>query len=173
VWHDGRMQITDPATAARRELDRLTAAFTAAEAKVEEQRKPLHEAILRHLKARNAPPGRIADHTPYDRVWVNALAREAGVPPVKGRNAVGPPPVYDEETVTAALAELDKVTAAFIRAEGKVEEKRRPLHEAIARHYAERNLAPGEMAKHTPYDRNHIGRIVKAAGVPTIRQRRS
>ncbi|MFE3378759.1 hypothetical protein [Streptomyces anulatus] len=157
-----------PAKAALAELDRLSAAFNTAEARLEKLRAPLHEAMIGHLRERSAPPGVIADHTPYDRNHVGRLAKKAGVPPLRGPNAA-PTPVYDEATQKAALAELDKLTAAFNRAEGKVEDARKPLHEAIIRHYTERTLGPGVIAEHVPYDRVHVGRIVKAAGAPPLR----
>ncbi|MEW2631630.1 hypothetical protein AB0903_08215 [Streptomyces sp. NPDC048389] len=157
-----------PEQAALAELDRLTSAFNKAEGNVEKARKPLHEAIVKHLRARSAPPGVIADHTPYDRNHVGRLGKAAGVPPLRGPNAA-PAPEYDDATQAAALAELDKLTVAFKKAEGKVEEARKPLHEAIVRTYSSRVLGPGVIAEHVPYDRNHVGRIIKAAGAPLIR----
>ncbi|MDN3056882.1 hypothetical protein PH213_20470 [Streptomyces sp. SRF1] len=163
------MVTTDPTTKAIKELDRLTAAFNKAKELVEERRKPLHSAIVRHLRERNAPPGRIADHSPYDRNHIGRIGKEAGVPPIKGPNAVGPAPVYDEDTEAKALAELDELTAAFEKAEGMVDTRRTSLHDAIVKHYTARTLRPGEIAGHSPYDRNHIGRIVKAADAPRLR----
>lgn len=166
--HDPAPEDQAAARAAAAELDKLTAAFNKAEGNLEKARTPLHEAIVKHLKARSAPPGLIAEHTPYDRNHVGRLGKAAGVPPLRGANAA-PAPEYDDATQTAALAELDKLTAAFRKAEGKVDDARGPLHEAIVKTYAARTLGPGPIAKHTPYDRNHVGRLVKSAGVPLIR----
>ncbi|MFC9341448.1 hypothetical protein ACFT0G_25465 [Streptomyces sp. NPDC057020] len=157
-----------PEQAALAELDRLNKTFTKAEEALDTARTPLHEAIVKHLRERSAPPGVIADHTPYDRNHVGRLGKAAGVPPLRGPNAA-PAPKYDDDVQAVAVAELDKLTKAFTKAEEKVDELRPLLHEAIARIYASRALGPGVIADHTPYDRNHIGRIVKAAEVPSIR----
>lgn len=162
------MPTSTSATDAIAELDRLAAAFTKAEGALDAARKPLHEAIVQHLMARSAPPGKIADHTPYDRNHVGRLAKAAGVPPLRGPNAA-PAPQYDEATQARAFAELDRLTAAYEQGEQAVEEARKPLHEAIVRHYSERTLTPGTIADHVPYDRNHVSRLVKAAGAPPIR----
>jgi hypothetical protein len=71
----------------------------------------------------------------------------------------------------AALEELDTLTAAFKEAEALQDAAREALHAAIIKHLTERNAAPGKVAAHTPYDRNHVGRIAKAAGVPPVRER--
>lgn len=163
------MVTTDPAAKARRELDRLTAAFTAAESDADHHRDALRAAIVRHLTERSARPGAIAEHTPYDRVHVGRLGREAGVPPLTGPNATGPAPTYDPGTQAKALAELDELTAAFTSATARGEAARRALHAAIVRAYTTRALPPGEMARHTPYDRNNIHRIAAAAGAPKLR----
>jgi hypothetical protein len=166
------MVTPDPTAKARKELDRLAASYTAAESKADEHRGPLRAAIVRHLMERNAPPGLIAKHTPYDRVHINRIGREAGVPPLTGPNATGPAPTYDEETQAKALAELDELSKPFTKANSKAEDAREALHAAIVRHYTERTLPPGELAKHTPYDRNHIHRIAKAAGAPKLRPKK-
>ncbi|WP_406501569.1 hypothetical protein OHA04_27505 [Streptomyces sp. NBC_01590] len=162
------MATHDPTQRAAAELDKLSAAHVRAEERLEQARIPLQEAIVRHLRERSAPPGKLADHTPYDRNHVGRIAKAAEVPPLRGPD-VGPPPVYDDTTARMAYAELDKLTAMFKRAEAKVEQTRDLLHEAIIRHYTARTLTPGVLADHTPYDRNHVGRIVKAAGAPSIR----
>lgn len=79
----------------------------------------------------------------------------------------------DEERARrdAALKELDGLTAAYEAAERALDERRDTLHSAIVKHLRERNARPGEVAEHTPYDRNHIRRIAQAAGVPPLRER--
>ena len=82
-------------------------------------------------------------------------------------------PMSDEEKSreTAALAELDKLTAAYRRAEATLDRARDALHSSIVKHLMERNAPPGKVADHSPYDRNHIRRIADAAGVPPLRAR--
>lgn len=162
------MATHDPTESPAEELDRLTSVFTASEARTDAARKSLHEAIVKHLRARSAPPGKIADYTPYDRVHVGRLGKAAGVPSLRGPNAA-PAPVYQAEVGENAFAELARLTRAFQAAETQMDEDRKSLHAAIGRHYAARTLPPGKIADHTPYDRNHISRVVNAAGIPLIR----
>ena len=140
------------------ELDRLTARFSTLEGRLHAARDGLREAVVRHLRERNARPGVIADHTPWDRVWVSQLGRDADVPPVKGPNAVGPPPTYDPDVQAAAVAELDKLTAAYRRAEKGLDELVAPIHEEIRRLYQE-GVTPKRIASHAPYDADWVGRI--------------
>lgn len=70
-----------------------------------------------------------------------------------------------------ALAELDKLTAAYRKAEAALDRARDALHSSIVKHLTERNAPPGKVAEHSPYDRNHIRRIADAAGVPPLRSR--
>ena len=78
-------------------------------------------------------------------------------------------PDYDPETVAAALAELDRLTADFSEATKAAEAKRAALHAAIVRHLRERSAPPGEIASHVPYDRNYVRKLGDAAGVPPLR----
>jgi len=71
--------------AALRELDELTAAYEAAKKPFDEARDALRDAIVKHLKERNARPGEVSDHTPYDRNHVRRIADAAGVPPLRER----------------------------------------------------------------------------------------
>jgi hypothetical protein len=166
VWHAASMT-NAPApeqTAAIGELRKLDGHFTEATAGRDAAREALHVAIIKHLRARSARPGDIADHTPYDRNWIGALGRTHGVPPLRGPDAP-PKPTYNPETVDAALAELDGLSTALAAAEGRVNEARKPLHDAIRRHYP--MLSSPEMAKHIKYDRNHILRIATAEDAST------
>ncbi|MFG2404231.1 hypothetical protein ACGFR8_07805 [Streptomyces brevispora] len=162
------MATHDPTKKALAELDALTDAYTRADTALEAARKPLHAAIIKHLTQRSAPPGKIAEHTPYDRNHVGRIGKAAGVPPLRGPNAA-PAPDYDAKTEAKAVRELDKLTAAWEAAGAAVEEARKPLHAAIVRHYTERTVTPGVLADHTPYDRNYVGKIIKTAGAPLIR----
>lgn len=150
-------------------LTNLTATYQKAEEDQETARKALHEAIVRHLMERNARPGKIAEHTPYDRVWIGELGRQAGVPPLKGPNAVGPAPKYDPDVQAAALAELDKLTEAYRKAGAAIEKTRPLIHAEIVKHY-EAGVGPEELSRHTPYDREWIGSVARSAS--GTRQRR-
>lgn len=79
----------------------------------------------------------------------------------------------DEEKAhaEAALKELDRLSAAYEAAERALDKRRDALHSAIVTHLMDRTVRPGEVEKHTPYDRNHIRRIANAAGVPPLRER--
>jgi hypothetical protein len=77
----------------------------------------------------------------------------------------------EKEREEAALRELDQLTAAYESAKKPFDEARDALHSAIVKHLMERNARPGKVADHTPYDRNHVGRIAKAGGVPPLRER--
>lgn len=77
---------------------------------------------------------------------------------------------YDPDKMSAAFAEMDQLTADFHTAEQALERAREAVQEGIVRHLTERNAPPGRLAEHTPYDRNHVGRIARAADVPTIRE---
>lgn len=144
------------------ELDRLNSRFASLEDRLYAARENLQTTVVRHLRERNARPGVIADHTPWDRVWVSQLGKEAGVPPVKGPNAVGPPPKYDPEVQAAAVAELDRLTAAYRRAEKGLDDLVPPIHEEIRRHYRE-GVPPKEIAAHAPYDSGWVGQIGRGA----------
>ncbi len=81
-----------------------------------------------------------------------------------------PTPEYDPEIEAAALEEIDRLTAEYKEAQAEVDARREALHNAIKRHLAERNAAPGKLAKHSTYDRNHIRRLGIEAGVPALRE---
>lgn len=155
---------TDAPSAAIAELDGLTAEFVGAEKQLERARLPIHDAIVRHLHERNAPPGKIAEHSPFARNYVRRIAKEAGVVPLRGRGGV-----YDPQAEAKALKELDRLTDRYETASAVVDEARERLREAIIRHYTERALLPGKIAEHTPYDRNWVGTILRDAGAPPIR----
>lgn len=156
------MTTTNPRSFTR--LAKLSATYAKAEEEQERARQALHEAIVRHLRARNARPGKIAEHTPYDRNWIGEIGRNATppVPPLKGPNAVGPAPKYDPEVQAAALAELDRLTADFRKAGATIDKTRPSIHAEIVKHY-EAGVRPEELSSHTPYDRNWIGEIARSS----------
>jgi hypothetical protein len=151
------MATHDPIKTACAELDKLTAAFNRAEAARVKAREELHEAIVKHLHARSAPPGKLSDHVPYDRNYVGQLGKAAGVRPLRGPNA-GPAPAYQQEVKEAAYAELDQRSKVFEQRQAALEAARLRLHAAIGRHSD--LIVPNRMAEHAPYDRNHVMRIV-------------
>lgn len=87
VWD--HLAMTDEESARRdaalKELDRLSAAYEAAKKPFDDARDALHDAIVKHLKERNARPGEVSDHTPYDRNHIRRIAQAAGVPPLRER----------------------------------------------------------------------------------------
>lgn len=71
--------------AALAEIAQLKTAFEAAETALETARENLRVAIVHHLMERHAPPGLVADASPYDRNHVRRIADKAGVPPLRDR----------------------------------------------------------------------------------------
>jgi len=96
--------------------------------------------------------------------WRIPLAQRSPAPPKKDRT---------EELARekVALDEFDLLTAAYFEAHERFEKAREELHEAIARILEERSLRPSEVVAHTPYDRNHVGRIAKRARVAPLREK--
>lgn len=84
-----------------------------------------------------------------------------------------PMPMTDEERARekAGLEKIDQLTAVYRDAERALERAREALHACIVEELRERNVAPGKIAAHTGYDRNHIRRIGNEAGVPPLRER--
>lgn len=152
-------------------LTRLSNTYRKAEEDQETARQALHDAVVRHLRARNARPGEVAKHTPWDRVWISEISRKAGIPPLKGPNAVGPAPKYDPEVQAAALAELDELSEAYRKAGATIEKTRPQLHAEIVAHY-EAGVGPEELSQHTPYDREWIGELARSASSARQRARR-
>jgi Ni,Fe-hydrogenase III large subunit len=77
---------------------------------------------------------------------------------------------YDPQREQAAYNELDQLTTDFRAAEEALEAARTRLQEGIVKHMSARSAPVGKLADHTPYDRNHVGRIARAAGVPSLRE---
>lgn len=76
-----------------------------------------------------------------------------------------------EKKQQAARARLDELSAAYTEAEGQFEEARQALNKAIVDVLKARVLGPSEVTRHVPYERQHVGRIAKAAGIPPLRER--
>jgi hypothetical protein len=77
---------------------------------------------------------------------------------------------YDQEVQAKAIAEVEQLTAAFEEAQQALDRARDALQDAIVRHLRERNAPPGLIATASPYDRNHVGRIARTAGVEPLRE---
>lgn len=76
--------------------------------------------------------------------------------------------VMTDDDRDAVRARLKKASTAFIRGEEQQKHRREELAEAIADAFRA-GLRPSEIEEIAPYDRNHIGRIRKAAGIPASR----
>ncbi|MGW3072343.1 hypothetical protein [Kitasatospora sp. NPDC001132] len=74
----------------------------------------------------------------------------------------------DQKAARARLAEL---SAAYNEAEAKLEEARLALNAGIVDVLKARALGPSEVTRLVPYERQHVGRIAKAGGVPPLRER--
>lgn len=69
-----------------------------------------------------------------------------------------------------ARARLAKLAHAFTKAEQHLEVARKDLNDGIVDVLMARTLGPSEVTRLVPYERQHVGRIAKAAGVPPLRE---
>lgn len=69
-----------------------------------------------------------------------------------------------------ARGRLTELAAAFTEAEERLEVARTALNEGIVRVLMARTLGPSEVTRIVPYERQHVGRIAKQAGVPPLRE---
>ncbi|MFE5871634.1 hypothetical protein ACFQ6V_23720 [Streptomyces roseifaciens] len=76
-----------------------------------------------------------------------------------------------DEQEQDARQKLTDLSAAFTKAEARLEVTRKALNEGIAEVLMARTLGPSEVTRLVPYERQHVGRIAKAAGVPPLRER--
>ncbi|MEU1284935.1 hypothetical protein [Kitasatospora sp. NPDC005856] len=74
----------------------------------------------------------------------------------------------DQQAARSRLAEL---SAAYADAEAKFEEAREALSAGIVDVLMSRTLGPSEVTRLVPFERQHVGRIAKAGGVPPLRER--
>lgn len=65
---------------------------------------------------------------------------------------------------------LAELADAFTEAEERLEVARKALNEGIIDVLMARTLGPSEVTRIVPYERQHVGRIAKAAGVPPLRE---
>lgn len=75
-----------------------------------------------------------------------------------------------EEEKQAARDRLARLTGRYEKAETQLEQVRKELSDEIAAILMARTLGPSEVTKLSPFERQHVGRIAKAAGVPPLRE---
>jgi hypothetical protein len=71
----------------------------------------------------------------------------------------------------AARDRLAELSAAYIEAEERLDAAREALNAEIVDVLKARTLGPSEVTRLVPYERQHVGRIAKAGGVPPLRER--
>lgn len=76
-----------------------------------------------------------------------------------------------EKKQQAARERLAKLSATYEAAEKGLEEARAALNEGIVDILKTKTLGPSEVTRLVPYERQHVGRISKAAGIPPLRER--
>jgi hypothetical protein len=76
-----------------------------------------------------------------------------------------------EKKKQAARERLAELGAAFTAAEQHLEAARKALNDGIVDVLKARTLGPSEVTRIVPYERQHVGRISKAAGIPPLRER--
>lgn len=75
-----------------------------------------------------------------------------------------------EEDKQAARDRLAELTGRYETAETHLEQVRKEVTEEIASILMARTLGPSEVTRLSPFERQHVGRIAKAAGVPPLRE---
>lgn len=75
-----------------------------------------------------------------------------------------------EEEKQAARERLTKLTGRYEKAESQLEQARKEVTDEIAAILMARTLGPSEVTRLSPFERQHVGRIAKAAGVPPLRE---
>lgn len=75
-----------------------------------------------------------------------------------------------EEEKQAARERLTRLTGRYEKAETQLEQVRKEVTDEIAAILMDRILGPSEVTRLSPFERQHVGRIAKAAGVPPLRE---
>lgn len=75
----------------------------------------------------------------------------------------------EEDPKVEALAELRAATAEYDAAAGAEKARREALHAAIVK-ALKAGLGPSAIEREVPYDRQHVDRIRRAAGLPPTRK---
>ena len=76
-----------------------------------------------------------------------------------------------EKKKQAARERLADLGAAYTAAEESLEAARTALTDGIVDVLKARTLGPSEVTRLVPFERQHVGRIPKAAGIPPLRER--
>lgn len=75
-----------------------------------------------------------------------------------------------EEDKQAARDRLAELTGRYETTETQLEQVRKEVTDEIAAILMARTLGPSEVTRLSPFERQHVGRIAKAAGVPPLRE---
>jgi len=75
-----------------------------------------------------------------------------------------------EKEQQAARDRLAELSAAYAVAEKALDAAREALSEEIVDILKARTLGPSEVTRIVPFERQHVGRIAKAGGVPPLRE---
>lgn len=88
-----------------------------------------------------------------------------------GRGIINPMTDHTEDQATAdAQALLDRLGTERKKLEDKLDSIQKETHDAIVSILMTRTLGPSEVARRAQYDRQHVARIAKKAGVPPLRE---
>jgi hypothetical protein len=75
-----------------------------------------------------------------------------------------------EKKKQVARDRLAELGAAYTAAEEAFEVARKALNQGIVDILKARTLGPSEVTRLVPYERQHVGRVAKAGGVPPLRE---
>jgi hypothetical protein len=75
-----------------------------------------------------------------------------------------------EKQQQAARDQLAELSARYTAAEQALEAARDELSSGIVSVLKARTLGPSEVTRLVPFERQHVGRIAKAGGVPPLRE---
>jgi hypothetical protein len=76
----------------------------------------------------------------------------------------------DQQQEDEARALLDRLGIERKKLEAKLDDIQKETHDAIVDVLMARTLGPSEVARRVQYDRQHVARIAKKAGVPPLRE---
>lgn len=75
-----------------------------------------------------------------------------------------------EQQEDEARALLDRLGTERKKLEARLDDIQKETHDAIVNVLMDRTLGPSEVARRVQYDRQHVARIAKKAGVPPLRE---
>lgn len=76
----------------------------------------------------------------------------------------------DQQQEEEARSLLDRLGTERKKLEAKLDDLQKETHDAIVDVLMARTLGPSEVARRVQYDRQHVARIAKKAGVPPLRE---